>query len=183
MTEPLTKKQQELVEMNHNLIYSFAYKNNLSLEEYYDILAIGMCKAASTFDESKGAFTTVAFRCMRNEVFHYWDSMKKKSVIPNNMIFSYDVHISEVMNDTYEDKNSFLSILSNKNYTHDVAIGNIMINEFMEILTKEEKYLVKLLMIGVTQAEIAEKTNRSRQLINLYVMKIRKKLNNYLRKN
>lgn len=183
MTEPLTKRQQELIEINHNLIYKFAHYYNLSIEEYYDILAIGMCKAASTFDESKGAFTTVAFRCMRNEMFHYWDSMKKKSAIPNENLLYYDTFLHGKSGGHFEnDNNSYLSIFSDNNYTHDTAIGNIIINEFMKTLKKEEIYLVKLLMIGITQAEIAEKTNRSRQLINLYVRNIRKKLNAYLRK-
>ena len=50
----LTKEQKELVENNHKLIYYYIHKNGLSLDEYYDILAIGLCKAALNFDESKG---------------------------------------------------------------------------------------------------------------------------------
>ena len=39
MNNQLTKEQQELVEKNHNLIYGFANKNKLNIEEYYGILA------------------------------------------------------------------------------------------------------------------------------------------------
>ena len=42
----LTKEQKELVENNHKLIYYYIHKNGLSVDEYYDILAIGLCKAA-----------------------------------------------------------------------------------------------------------------------------------------
>ena len=61
MEKQLTSKQKELVEVNHNLIYKFASIKNVSIEEYYDILAIGLCKAAMAFDENKGKFSTVSF--------------------------------------------------------------------------------------------------------------------------
>ena len=45
----LTPEQQKLVTDNHNLIYSLANAKNIDLDEYYDVLAIGLCKAAITF--------------------------------------------------------------------------------------------------------------------------------------
>lgn len=62
----LNKEQQKLVETNHNLIYSFAKSNNIDVEEFYDVLAIGLCKAALVYDENKGMFSTLAYKCMSN---------------------------------------------------------------------------------------------------------------------
>lgn len=45
----MTDEQKQLVEQNHNLIYFYLYRHNLSIEEYYDVAAIGLCKAAITF--------------------------------------------------------------------------------------------------------------------------------------
>lgn len=72
MSKVLNDAQRKLVEDNHNLIYSFLNSRHLSLdsvEDWYGTAAIGLCKAALTFDESRGAkFTTLAYICMDNEV-------------------------------------------------------------------------------------------------------------------
>ena len=62
----LTPEQQKLVTDNHNLIYSLANAKNIDLDEYYDVLAIGLCKAAITFDETKSKFSTYVYACMYN---------------------------------------------------------------------------------------------------------------------
>lgn len=56
-----------IVEENHNLIYGFLHKYKLS-EDFYGDAAIGLCKAAQSYDESKGSsFATYAYKCMFNE--------------------------------------------------------------------------------------------------------------------
>lgn len=56
-----------MVEENHNLIYGFLHKYKLS-EDFYGDAAIGLCKAAQSYDESKGSsFATYAYKCMFNE--------------------------------------------------------------------------------------------------------------------
>ncbi len=68
MDDALSKDQQDLVSDNHNLIYSYANKMNLDINEYYDLLAIGLCKAAKMYDPNRGyAFSTYAYFVMRNE--------------------------------------------------------------------------------------------------------------------
>lgn len=46
------------------------------MEDWYDLAAIGMCKAAKTFNEGTSKFSTYAFKCMFNEVY----SEKKKEL-------------------------------------------------------------------------------------------------------
>ena len=65
--EQLTLDQQRIVSENHNLIYSLANKKSINLDEYYDALAIGLCKAAIAFDNTKGKFSTLAYTVMLNE--------------------------------------------------------------------------------------------------------------------
>ena len=50
----LNDEQRKLVADNHNLIYQYLIDNNLPQDEYYDIAAIGVCKAAMGYDASKG---------------------------------------------------------------------------------------------------------------------------------
>lgn len=73
----MTDYQKQLVTDNHNLIYRFLQKEKLNMEDWYDLSAIGMCKAAKTFNEGTSKFSTYAFKCMFNEVY----SEKKKSYV------------------------------------------------------------------------------------------------------
>ena len=40
------------------------YKYHLDVEEWYDIAAIGLCKAANTYNNDKSEFSTYAYKCM-----------------------------------------------------------------------------------------------------------------------
>ena len=86
----LTHEQQELAAENHNLIYRFAQTMAIDVEEFYDILAIALCKAAKTFDKSRGLrFSTLAFQCMKNEYNMYWRrELNSKPVPPGNPNYS-----------------------------------------------------------------------------------------------
>lgn len=52
----MNDEQRKLVENNHNLIYAILHKYNLPIDEYYDVAAIGLCKAAITFDAEKDIY-------------------------------------------------------------------------------------------------------------------------------
>lgn len=47
--------KQTLATENHNLIYGYAHKYQLDLDEYYDLLAIALMEAVEMFDIEKGA--------------------------------------------------------------------------------------------------------------------------------
>ena len=64
----LTEEQKKLVEDNHNLIYWFARKKHIDIEEYYDILAQGLCIAAHNYNSSKGSFSAYAYLVMNTEM-------------------------------------------------------------------------------------------------------------------
>lgn len=66
MSIQLNDEQRKLVADNHNLIYQYLIDNNLPQDEYYDIVAIGLCKAALKYDTSKGAFSTYVYKTVRN---------------------------------------------------------------------------------------------------------------------
>lgn len=68
---PMSKEARELAEKNHDLIYSFCNDHHIDRDEFYGVAAIGLCKAATIFDPEKGRFSTVAYRCMRNEYFRW----------------------------------------------------------------------------------------------------------------
>lgn len=170
----LTEKQRKLVSDNHNLIYWYAYKNNLSIDDYYDILAIGLCKAAKHFDETKGAFSTLGYISMQNAVNTYWKSLKNKSNIPQSEILYY--HAQSTIGDM-----NFLEMISDCSSLESVDY-DIMLSEFTGSLTDKEKDIVDMLIDGMKHSEIANELSCSRQNVDYYVRIIREKFNSYLNK-
>lgn len=51
----LTEEQAKIVEENHNLIYWYAHLTGISLEEYYDLLAIELCYTVMKWELDKGS--------------------------------------------------------------------------------------------------------------------------------
>lgn len=150
MSKCLNDEQRELVEKNHNLIYGYAKRHNIDVEEHYDILAIGLCKAASTYDVStNNKFSTLAERCMRNEFNSYYRSTQKKNVIPVNNIVSYDSPSDD--NEGVHLEN----IIYNNSSLDDKYISKELFNEMLSLLTNREKKIAMFFLEGVPVSEIA----------------------------
>lgn len=73
------QQRQTLIEKNHNLIYAFLKHMRLPADDYYDLAAIGLCRAADTYaEEVLTTFSTYAFRCMYHEAISYWRKEEKR---------------------------------------------------------------------------------------------------------
>lgn len=165
----LTKEQKELVEKNHKLIYYYIHKNGLSVDEYYDILAIGLCKAALHFDESKGIkFGTYALFVMRNE--HWINERLKKGKKRNASVVSLStpMTIKEDYNDiTLEDC-----------IPGDRDIFDSLILLDIDKILKDETLIkiCKLALAGYNQREMQKYIDLSQSMISRKLKKIEKLL-------
>lgn len=54
----MTDTQRDLAQKNHNLIYGYAHRHRLSVDNWYDVLALALCRAAQSYDPARGAFST-----------------------------------------------------------------------------------------------------------------------------
>lgn len=108
----LNAVQQQIVSDNHNLIYSFANRNGVNLDDYYDVLAIGLCKAAMIYDETKGKFSTLAYTAMNNEYKQVLRKLTAQRIIPQDKILSMDVR---VQSETDESSASFADLIPDQN--------------------------------------------------------------------
>lgn len=152
----LNKDQQKLVEDNHKLIYSYAYKTNLDIYEYYDILAIGLCHAALEYDPSKGMFSTYAYGAMRNEVYTYWrNTYKLKKSIPQDMLVSYNEVLSEKI--------------------ESLDISHLFIEEKIKKLNDKERFIVLKSALGYKQNEISKELGISQSYVSRILRNIEKK--------
>lgn len=165
----LTEEQRKFVEDNHNLIYAFAKKNELDLEEYYDILAIGLCKAALSFDPDLGfSFSTYAYKSMKNACNMHWrHEYIAKSAVPSALIFSYNAPITneQYSKDIVDQLNAMFGI-----YEFDPI--KIELKEFLSGLQEKEKIILCSSLYGYTQNVLASKFGVTQSEIS----RIRKRL-------
>lgn len=141
---------EKIVEENHNLIYAFLKKCHLPTNEYYDLAAIGLCKAAKTWDCNKQKFCTYAYTCMFNEVMGEKRKYRCQKRIESNNLVSLDAYI-----DTEHDV-SLLDIVSNSYSVEDEIIAKIDVNSFVKSLKDRDKQVIDLFTLGYSQDDIAD---------------------------
>lgn len=169
----MTDEQRKLVEDNHNLIYGFLNKKELT-DDYYDIVALGLCKAAMNYDESKGKFSTLAFKCMDREMGIYYTYLKRKTFIPENLVFSYNETANEDVSESIVD-----AVLPDNNDRIGYSLENIDFNCFMGLLKDKERQIIKCLKRGFNQKEIAEMMNMTQQAVSLNIKSIKRDWKEY----
>lgn len=101
----LSEDQRKLVEDNMNLAYKCASEiaphTTLEYEDVIQYCLLGLCKAALIFDESKGALSSVAYRCMKNEI--YMKTRRAKKRIAQNELLSLDAPCTNAEDSTLLD--------------------------------------------------------------------------------
>jgi len=148
----LTQKEKELVEENYGLIFSFLKKYNYSQEDWYDIAAIGLCKAAHSFNPEKGyKFSTYAYKIMRNAIAYELRSTYAEKYIPEEAIVSYD----NLIFSSDEEESTYLDILPDSYNLEEEAICLSEYNLFFNQLPERNKQLLSLSEEGYTLSEIA----------------------------
>ena len=175
----LTPEQQKLAADNHNLIYSFAVKNKIDVVEYYDVLALGLCKAALYHDGVSGKFSTLAYKCMRTVYMDEVITHDKRYKRGNGKKTEY-----------YEDpvfqngsKETYFNLLSDmKLPDEDSMILKLNFQEFYRYITDREQKVLKMKLSGITQKEIAKEYGVTHQMVSLWLKAIKKKAEYFFRK-
>ncbi len=197
--KPLSKKQEEecfvqmsngdknaknrLIEHNLRLVAHIVKKYSTNISEQDELISIGtigLIKAVSTFDYSKGArFATYASRCIENEILMNFRTVKKTAG---------DVYINEPV-ETDKDGNTItlMDLIDDGIDIHeqvDMLIKSRQLYRFLgKCLDKRELDII-IYRYGLygnlphTQNETAKKLNISRS----YVSRIEKKAIEKLRK-
>ena len=164
---------EKIVEENHNLIYAFLNKCHLPTNEYYDLAAIGLCKAAKTWDCDRQKFSTYAYTCMFNEVMGEKRKYRCKKRIDNDELISLDAHIDE------EQKLSILDIINDSYSLEDEIITNIDVSNFVKSLKGRDRAIVDLFTLGYVQDDVANIIGVSQATIS----RVKKKLKDKYIKN
>ena len=169
----LNEKQKKLVEDNHKLIYFYAKKYNVDINEYYGTLALALCMAAQYYDETKGAFSTVAMKMMGFKMLNEYRALDctYKKTIPKGKITYYE--------------NSYLleDYLPPSERTENIALKNIrhdaIVNKLKDVLDEDElKITTCMLFDTCNKSEIGRRLGVSHQTIRNRIRKISIKLRN-----
>lgn len=175
----LSDEQRKLVEDNMNLVFYVIHRYNLSLNEQ-DLGFIGLCKAANTFDASKGLkFSTYAVRVIINEILYGLRSEKKyqDNTIPINTKVYPTEDASITIEDTVEDPLSIDGIMTLSELNKNVL-------EFISNLSEEDKIVyLGVIFYNKTQKEISRKLNLSQACISRRLNKLRKEFKDKYYKN
>ena len=183
MSEGDKSAKNMLIEHNLRLVAHIVKKYARTAEEqdeFISIGTIGLIKAVSTFDYTKGAkFATYASRCIENEILMDFRASKKSAG---------DVYINEPV-ETDKDGNALtlIDLLDDGTDIHeqvDIMIRSRRLYEFLEKCLSPRELEIIIYRYGLynstphTQNETAAKLNISRS----YVSRIEKKAVEKLRK-
>lgn len=165
MMRELTNDEKELVEANHNLIYWYIRTHNLDVEEYYDILAIALCKAAIGYNEAKSKFSTYANRCFENERLMKIRTDTRKC--RQALVIPFDTVINEKDGNRLTIEDTLTTGLD--------ALDECVLFRFEELPIIQRRILY-LTYVGKNQCEIAEIINRSQAVVSRYLTDAKKKM-------
>ena len=124
------EREQFIIE-NQGLLVSFVNKHCLKYLvrfEYNDLCSIakiGLIKAADTYDESKGKFSTYAYVCMQREFSTLFKRLKTRDAIRT------DLSLDDAFND--ETEHNFFEVLGENDYNEQLDIDDLInfTNEYL----------------------------------------------------
>lgn len=167
----LTPEESRLIEKNHNLIFSFLSKYQLSVDDYYGSAALGLIDAIKAFDTNKGtSLSSFAFTCMRNRAFQ--QVRKEVQKMPGKdgrtiVLVSLDESINTNFEKNKEDGIHLMDALvdpRSSNFAEDIGSCMTVSSNLCYCYPNELEVLV-LIMLGYNRIEIGKRYGVTRSAI------------------
>ena len=167
----LNECQRQLVEKNHNLIYGFAWKNKLDLDEWYDVLALALCRTALFFDATRGEFSTIFYLTANRFVLQIYHKQNAAKRVPMSVCQSLDDIIVE------KDNGSVLTISDtvmdfDSNFDEYLEIQDVL-NRVLDNLSDRNRDIFNAVLDGDTQKEIAKRFGIAQSTVARIVKSVR----------
>lgn len=170
--------RDKLITDNMRLVYHMYGKiGDGPIKENYkeDIISegmLGLCKAADTFDESRGVrFSTYAAMCIRNAMLMFIRKTSKH--------YPHEVSLNMVIGRDAEDSVLTLAdIIEDESQSEDEIITRIMLKEFEEKQTPKDQRILREIRQGKRQREIGEIVGMSQAQVSRRIRKMREKFQN-----
>lgn len=174
----LTKEERNRVTENHNLIYAYCRMKNLSVNEWYGVLAEALCKCAMYYDESRGvAFSTFAYRVFGFAVYEMNRTEKhlKRSIPPQNIVSLYEKM------PVGEENMEVIGFLEDKFSVEDYCVNKVFCAKIFDFIETEfserDIKMIKLwLQEGYSQEKIGNMLGISQSLVSRRITNMRKRI-------
>lgn len=154
----LTDKERQMVEDNEKLIYWYASKKNLDIDEWYGLLAIELCKTVRKYNPNRGSLST--YFKLRADIMVY---RKMKEMYRSGELYDYEIDESQHEDESVE--------------VFDKVDSDIVLEDLMKSLeTDRDRMIIKMKLDGYTQREIAEETGLTQQGVGWVLKKVRERL-------
>lgn len=165
----MEKSRDDLILDNLNLVYHVIHTRYPTYRNDEDIIQTGMLalvKAADTYNEELGKFSTYAYRIIVNDIINEFVKRSK---------YKNDLSLNHVIGESDGDELTLSDITVGErdvNYTdRDILLSGT---------TERERAILDLLLKGNNQMAVARKLNVSRQAVNKVIVRLRNKWRKYL---
>ena len=151
------------------------------INDFYQEGLIGLMTAINTYDETKDTtFYTYATKCIKNNMLSsVRKSFSKKSKILNDS-YSLDKMIDDSNLDFYD---VFSDERSNPlNILFEEEEGKVLLNKLKDMFSSGEKEIFEYKVLGLSNAEIAERINKSKKYVENTMFRIGKKYRELMNK-
>ena len=147
----MTTLQKQFAEEHQDTVLHFLSHNNLSVEDYYDIVIFGYLQAVQEYDEnpalSRFQFSTIAWTKMSDclsKHFSYENKPKRKAPTVSIHTYTSDgLTLDDILPDRRKDLQT-------------QTADRLFVMEVLSYLTETERQMVHLKADGLTCREIAE---------------------------
>lgn len=159
---------EELFEENYKFAYWLVRKRFPLLADDEDVnqeALIGLWKACTIYDPKNGKFTTVATRCIMNEVLMF---LRKNRRRHNIIFYSLEDELSGADNLRFSD------VTPDPNW--NVKFCNSEFKQSVSSLTEREQLIVRMRLAGFNQTYIANEVGLSQAYVSRLLKSILKKL-------
>jgi len=172
----LTEEQRKIVEENHNLIYSYIKQKELDFSEYYDLLAIALCRAVIYWKQENGSkLSTYVYSVFDKEVCRdlKYKNQYKRKIEQEYLSFDFEY---ETIDGTYTLKDAIPSPFN----LEQSVIKCMLLQQFNDSLCQlnpREQIVIHGLLKERSQVGISEELGCSKQRVNQMKNEILNKLN------
>ena len=172
---PLTPEQQQLAADNERLIYLAIrrYAPNEDADELYGYAAEGLLRAASTYDPTRGKFSTHAMWCMRSAVGFYHLCAKRKKRSGKPALHMDDVDVID-QNEEYNAEMCGVAPLQDRPCLSLDETG-ADVERFLRSLPARDRELVRMRIVGYTIKEIGDTFGITIQAASAHMKRIANK--------